>query len=198
MLFITVQNNKGVKNLHKYAVPGLLLLLVCMTSGKALAQASLEGRVLDERGNGLPAASVHIESLGLHVHTGPDGGYALPLRGNMPKTVTLRYTFIGYEPRTVTLVPDTVRTEIPTVVLRPSSLALEAIEVQAAPGRRSNSSLVMDREQIERYPSLSLNDLLNFLPNRKIAAPSVQQMQNLTLRGAFTPLAWASSWTTSP
>ncbi|HMR19991.1 MAG TPA: TonB-dependent receptor, partial [Sphingobacterium sp.] len=38
---------------------------------------------------------------------------------------------------------------------------------------------------IERYPSLSLNDLLNMLPNRRVMAPSVQEMQNLNLRGAF-------------
>src|SRR5690606_22318206 len=46
-------------------------------------------------------------------------------------------------------------------------------------------SLVIDRDMIERYPSLSLNDLLNFLPNRKVTAPSVQEMQNVTMRGAF-------------
>ncbi|UZJ63013.1 TonB-dependent receptor plug domain-containing protein [Sphingobacterium sp. KU25419] len=49
----------------------------------------------------------------------------------------------------------------------------------------SNSSMVFDREMIERYPALSLNDLLNRLPNRKNSAPSIQEMQNLSLRGAF-------------
>src|SRR5690606_18590121 len=43
----------------------------------------------------------------------------------------------------------------------------------------------IDRDVIERYPSLSLSDLLNQLPNRPITAPSVQAMQNVTLRAAF-------------
>jgi len=155
-----------------------------MTGKAAFAQAKLEGRVLDENGRGLAAASVRIEDLGLHIHTDSAGFYALDLRGNIPKTVTLRYTFIGYGTQTKTLDINGLQA-VPPVVMRLSSLSLEEIAVQARPGNRSNSSLVLDRETIERYPSLSLNDLLNFLPNRKIAAPSVQQMQNLTLRGAF-------------
>src|SRR5690606_33942239 len=70
-------------------------------------------------------------------------------------------------------------------ILHGHHLALEEDHVQPTEGKQSNSSLMINRDIIERYPSLSLNDLLNMLPNRRVMAPSVQEMQNLTLRGAF-------------
>src|SRR5690606_19125616 len=65
-----------------------------------------------------------------------------------------------------------------TVVLHELSYAVEEVNVTPSTSGQSNSSMIIDRDMIERYPSLSLNDLLNFLPNRKVAAPSVQSMQD--------------------
>jgi len=70
---------------RKYVLSGLLLALAIAICDAVFAQAKLEGRVLDENGNGLPAASVKVEDLGLHIHTDTKGFYLLPLTGKLER-----------------------------------------------------------------------------------------------------------------
>ncbi|MBL1407658.1 TonB-dependent receptor [Sphingobacterium faecale] len=162
------------------AVMQLLLVNVLLAQDK-----SIKGTVLDAEHKPLVGASVTVIELEQTVSTDKNGTYRLdiPDRG-LHNQYTLKIAFVGKKSKRIALVFDT-QGLVPPVTLLDNSLALEEIPVQASQGQRSNSSLVFDREMIERFPALSLNDLLNRLPNRLNTGPSVQDMQNLTLRGAF-------------
>ncbi|MCY4780766.1 TonB-dependent receptor [Sphingobacterium sp. UT-1RO-CII-1] len=146
----------------------------------------LSGEVLDVKKQPLEGVRVQIVELGIQSTTNSKGQYFLhapTLRAGGAYNV--EWTYIGKK-----TIKRQVKTEeagrIASVVMVDNSLMIEDIPVVAGEGERSNSSMVFDREMIERFPALSLNDLLNRLPNRENVAPSVQDMQNLTLRSAFT------------
>lgn len=168
----------------RFSIVVLMQLLICMT---LLAQdRSIRGKVVGVDNKSLVGAKVTLVELEQTVSTDANGMYHL----HIPKQIanaknTLQIAFIGKKTKNISLVLN-AEGEVPTITLLDNSLALEEVPVVASQGQRSNSSLVFDREMIERFPALSLNDLLNRLPNRKNAAPSVQEMQNLTLRGAFS------------
>jgi len=163
---------------------GLLCgLLICLNPA-AIAQNTLKGLIVDENNQPLPHASVKIKGIGYEVRSGINGQYHLDRSVIGADSCTLIFSYIGK--KTVEQAVGINDTTLPTIKLLNTSLALDEIEITAKSiGGSSNSSLIIDREMLERYPSLSLNDLLNFLPNRKITAPSLQEMQNATLRAAF-------------
>lgn len=162
-----------------------LCTLILLSFGRSYAQEiALSGRVTDENGLPLQAVSISIADLGMQVYTDSIGMYRLHFGDAAPGRIHLRYSFLGME--TVDRMVNVNNSQrLGTVVLHELSYAVEEVNVTPSSSGQSNSSMIIDRGMIERYPSLSLNDLLNFLPNRKVAAPSVQSMQNLTLRGAF-------------
>ncbi|MGO3654793.1 MAG: carboxypeptidase-like regulatory domain-containing protein, partial [Sphingobacterium sp.] len=177
-----------MKKLPNKPLIGFLFLTFFLTNG-AFGQG-ISGRVVNDAGQGIHAASVRADDLGIQIHTNAEGIYYLNLGDHIPDRLVLRYSFLGME--TVSLTVQLSRLDtLETVTLRPSSFAVDEVTVQAESGGQSNSSMIIDREMIERYPSLSLNDLLNFLPNRQVVAPSVQNMQNLNIRGAFQEMTGA-------
>src|SRR5690606_35955144 len=102
----------------------------------------------------------------------------------IPKRQTMIVTFLGRQ--TYRRVYDfNAIAQIAPIILHEHTLALEEVSVQPTIGKQSNSSLMINRDIIERYPSLSLNDLLNMLTSRRVMATWVQEMQILTLRRAF-------------
>lgn len=144
----------------------------------------IRGIVLDESSKPLSYARVTVEETGYSVSTDAEGKFELVFSGIIPKRQTMIVTFLGRQ--TYRRVYDfNAIAQIAPIILHEHTLALEEVSVQPTVGKQSNSSLMINRDIIERYPSLSLNDLLNMLPNRRVMAPSVQEMQNLTLRGAF-------------
>lgn len=170
---------------------GFLLLIFSFVPGTYAQEKTISGRVQDEAGKPIQAVSVFVEDMGIQVHTNAQGIYLLHFGTNTPERIGLRYSFLGKETVNRTVQIGRLDT-LPTVVLHVSSYALDEVSVTPEIGGMSNSSVVVDRDMIERYPSLSLNDLLNFLPNRKVAAPSVQQMQNVNIRGAFRGITGGS------
>ena len=144
----------------------------------------IKGRIVDENDNGLQYASIKMEEIGVQLFSDENGNFTISLKGKVSDRSTIRFSYLGKDPVTETYNLN-ILDEIPKITLSASTFSLSEVTVQAKQGLQSNSSLVIDRDMIERYPSLSLNDLLNFLPNRKVTAPSVQEMQNVTLRGAF-------------
>ncbi|KGE13013.1 TonB-dependent receptor [Sphingobacterium deserti] len=165
---------------------GAVMWLVCIFIPFSVCfsqSRNFTGRVVDENGQPLVGVSIKIEESNIQLHSDKNGLYELVMYDKLDR-LTVRYSYLGRNAE-VRVYDKPTAQELPNVILALSTLSLEKIDIQAKVGAQSNSSLVIDREMIERYPSLSLNDLLNFLPNRKIVAPSVQSMQNLTLRGAF-------------
>lgn len=163
---------------------GLLCGLLICHHPIAIAQNTVKGLVVDENNQPLAHASIKIEGIGFEIRSGINGLYHLDRSVVGSDSCTLIFSYIGK--KTVVQTVSLIASTLPTIKLINTSLALDEIEVTAkSTGGSSNSSLIIDREMLERYPSLSLNDLLNFLPNRRITAPSLQEMQNATLRAAF-------------
>ncbi|KAA9338167.1 SusC/RagA family TonB-linked outer membrane protein [Hymenobacter busanensis] len=95
---------------NTYTLARLTLLLgwffLCLlTSTEVLAQAggaqayTLQGRVTDERGQGLPGATVLISGTTLGTSTNADGAYTLPVQ-LAPGTYTLTFSIVGFKTQT--------------------------------------------------------------------------------------------------
>ncbi|GAA4786316.1 TonB-dependent receptor [Olivibacter ginsenosidimutans] len=163
---------------------GLLCSLLIFHHSIAIAQSTLKGLVVDENNRPLPHASVKLKGIGYEVRTDENGRYQVDRSVMGADSCILIFSYMGKQ--TVERALTFPITTLPVVKLQNTSLGLDEIEITAqSTGGSTNSSLVINREMLERYPSLSLNDLLNFLPNRKITPPSLQEMQNATLRSAF-------------
>src|SRR5437867_7846380 len=83
-------------------------LLLCVAAGGARAQdAAIRGRVIDDRGDALPVATVQIQELNVGVFTNNEGRYTIQVPAGRVngQTVTLRVRTIGHKPgvRQITL-----------------------------------------------------------------------------------------------
>lgn len=164
-----------------------VLLVATLFAIPTLCQSQTKrvtGMVVNDSYVPLSYARVTVEETNYSVSTDAGGNFEITFSGIIPRRQTLVVSFLGKQTVREVFDFNTV-SKLSPIVLRELTLALEEINVQPASGTQSNSSLLINRDIIERYPSLSLNDLLNMLPNRRVMAPSVQEMQNLTLRGAF-------------
>lgn len=177
------------ENIYKCFSLTLLLLLFMALIQVQAQTAWIKGKVSDVKRQPLAGANVRLDQQELSVLTDRAGEYKIKLPNNMIlKDVLLSVSYIGKKGQELKILLD-VPVKIQNITLQDVSLALDEVEVMGKAGKLSNSSIVFDREMIERYPALSLNDLLNRLPNRTNTAPSVQEMQNITLRGAFSATA---------
>lgn len=148
-------------------------------------QVEITGYVMSEKDIALPGASVKVSDYNIETRTDNNGWFSFTIPNfKRNNHISVQFSYIGKQTVEQTVFFAQLGEPL-AVVLKDLSLGLEEIEVQAKNKGTTNSSLVIDREMIERYPSLSLQDLLNVLPNRKITAPSLQEMQNATFRSSF-------------
>ena len=92
---------------HWFGVGLPAALLVCAAVGEAWGQeAVVRGRVTDDRGDPLPAATVQIAELNVGVYTNAAGAYTIliPAVRVSGQTVTLKVRVIGHKPATRPLV----------------------------------------------------------------------------------------------
>lgn len=146
----------------------------------------LKGRVVDEQQNALPAASIKIQETNQYTAADNQGNFRIPFFQDQG-VITLEISFIGKQKITKQIHLKDNEGNIGTIVLKNLDLSLEEIQITADRNYEgsSNSSLLINRDIIEQTPALSLNDLLNQIPNRKYMPPSLQAVQNLTLRSTF-------------
>lgn len=145
----------------------------------------VSGRVLNEEGTPLPAASIRITELNQFSTTGAQGDYHLLL--SPFSSFTMEISYVGYQQQTIKISTGPTDTILPNTVMKEVSLRLKDIAVTASRSfeASSNSSLMITREMIEQTPALSLNDLLNQIPNKQITPPSLQNVQNINLRANY-------------
>lgn len=157
------------------------------SAAPAGVRSTISGVVRDEAGNALPAATVRLPQLNQFYTTDGNGRFNIQVSGWQQQVILLEAVYVGYKTETRELTAPEKDTVLPDIQLKEVNLRLKDITVTA--GRNfegsSNSSLLITREMIEQTPALSLNELLNQLPNRAIAPPSLQNVQNLTLRSSF-------------
>jgi outer membrane receptor protein involved in Fe transport len=153
----------------------------------AASRFIISGRVLAEDGTALPAASIRLKELNQFFTTDNHGNFTMILSG--ANTFTLEISYVGYQQQTRKIEHLSTDTVLPVVFLKEVSLRLKDIAVTANRTMEgsSNSSLMITREVIEQTPALSLNDLLNQIPNRAVSAPSLQNVQQINLRASFAP-----------
>ena len=167
----------------------LILLLATSFCGFAQKSITISGKVTDQNGYAIPSVNIKLIEIGQYIITNTNGEFKLPLNNISNVSLTVEFSFIGYKKvsRVINFNNDNVN--LGTIVLKELNLSLESIDINAKRNYegQSNSSLIISRDIIEQTPALSLNDLLNQLPNRKVVAPSLQSVQNITLRTTVAP-----------
>ena len=148
----------------------------------------VSGRVVNESGTPMVAATVKLSEINQFFTTDVQGNFNMLISGvKNGGSLTFEVSYVGYRKFTQKINNLQQDTILPVISLKEMSLRLKDISVTANRNFEgsSNSSLMISREVIEQTPALSLNDLLNQIPNRVVSAPSLQQVQNITLRGSY-------------
>ncbi|MCX2476452.1 TonB-dependent receptor [Pedobacter sp. MC2016-05] len=165
----------------------LVVLLFIAISAQAQQGMFIEGRVVDQQKKPIPSTNIKIIETNQYGITASDGLFKLPVKNLSNSTLTLEFTFISYQKLTKKVLIFGDGVNLGNVVLKELNLSLETIAINAKRNYegQSNSSLIISRDIIEQTPALSLSDLLNQIPNRKIVSPSLQSVQNINLRSTF-------------
>lgn len=144
------------------------------------------GKVVDPQNKPLELVNIKIVETNQYAITDKNGLF----RVNGTETnniLTLEFTYIGFQKLRLPIKINTGETSLGNIALKVLDLSLENIEINAKRNYSgsTNSSLIINRDMIEQTPALSVNDLLNQIPNRKIQPPLLQSVQNLNLRSAY-------------
>lgn len=171
--------------MHIYRLLFIVTILFTLNILPAAGQQRgvLRGNVSNEKGAPLQFVNVFMEETLTNVQTNAKGDFNIYIPQELTM-VTLHFTMVGK--RAVTLVINKANYAMPVaIVLKDLSLTLQEVNVNPIQKRtnNSNSSIVFDEEAIERIQAFSLMDILNTIPGKTTAAPSIDAPQNITLRG---------------
>ncbi len=135
----------------------------------------------------LELVNIRITETNQYAVSAADGSFSIYLGQKNKASLQLEFSLIGYQRQTKKVMVDSSTIQLGSIVLKELNLSLETIEINAKRNYEgsSNSSLIIGRDMIEQIPALSINDLLNQIPNRKITPPSLQTVQNVNLRGNY-------------
>ncbi|RZK37869.1 MAG: TonB-dependent receptor [Pedobacter sp.] len=151
-------------------------------------QNLVTGRVVDPQNKPLELVNIKVVETNQYAITYKSGIFRI--NGfEVNNILTLEFSYIGYQKLRVPVTVKAGETNLGNIGLKVLDLSLENIEINAKRNYsgQTNSSLVINRDIIEQTPALSVNDLLNQIPNRKVTAPSLQSVQNVNLRAAYAP-----------
>ncbi|MCD2422056.1 TonB-dependent receptor [Niabella pedocola] len=173
--------------LKKISILSLLtVLFYCAYTQNTGNTITIKGFVIDEKEQPIELATVRLEEIELGTSTDDKGFFSLKVPATFSK-IQLIISGAGKKSATVEITKaDYNKTQ--KIVLSVLNLSLPEIEVSAVRKKTttSNSSIIFDREAIEQSQSLSLANVLNYLPGKTILKPnvSIQGPQMLTLRNA--------------
>lgn len=161
--------------------------MIASTAIFAQKQSVITGKVLDELQKPIELANIKLVETNQYIITKKDGTFTILVSEVNDQSINLEFSYIGYKKLNKTVLVNKEKIDLGVVTLKILDLSLKEISITAKSNGEgsSNSSLIIDRDMIEQIPALSLNDLLNLIPNRKISPPSLQTVQNLTLRSAY-------------
>lgn len=167
----------------------LFLLIFSITTVGAQDHVLISGKVIDVVGKNISRASIKIIETNQFAISNEKGEFKLNAKKHEKAILHIEISYIGYQKLSRIIQPIS-NINLGTLVLKELNLSLEGIEINAKSNFEgsSNSSLMISRDIIEQIPALSLSDLLNQIPNKKTVAPSLQNVQGLTLRSAFSPV----------
>lgn len=167
----------------------LFLLFIALNLSAGAQTTVIIGKVIDVNGKAIPSVNIKTVETSQYTVTNDDGNFKLVVNLDLENSLSIDFSYVGYQKLTKKIAPKTQHIDLGNLVLKQLNLSLETIEINAKRNYEgsSNSSLIINRDIIEQIPALSVNDLLNQIPNRKIIPPSLQNVQNLTLRQGFQP-----------
>lgn len=164
----------------------LLLVLVIFFTFSARGQASrvIAGKVIDEKQKPLSNVTVSLLETNQLILTNDQGLFRIVLPAFPPEELTLRLTMVGKQSIEKVLTPKTLRDKEQLYLMEDLNLSLSEIKINAVRTNKgvSNSSIIIGREAILQTPALSLADILNELPGKRVLPPSLQDVQQITLR----------------
>ncbi|MCL7986608.1 TonB-dependent receptor [Sphingobacterium sp. lm-10] len=146
----------------------------------------LLGRVIDEQGEPLQSVSVYLPTMDQRFITGENGEFRFHYPATKTRNELLTISLLGRQEQRLQVDLSPGEQRLPDVTLPILSMGLEEVSVAPTTDSRleSNSSIYINREVILQSGALSLNDLLNLVPGKKIEAPSLQRVQQANLRTA--------------
>jgi hypothetical protein len=155
---------------------------------KQATPGKISGKVLDEKGQSLPGASIKIIETRQTVQSNVDGTYQLNLS---PGTYSLEITYISYQTKRITgiLVSEGKNTPL-DIAMMPATNALNAVtitadykktSVEALYAKQKNNTAITDgisAEQIARTPDKNIGETL-----KRVSGVSVLENKYVIVRG---------------
>lgn len=155
-----------------------------------LGGATVTGTIVEaESGQPIGLASVTVEGTRLSAVSDSAGRYIL--QGVPPGPRVLLVQRLGYaDTRVHITVPPTGGVLVRDIQMATSPLEVEGITVTADPSGRARGELgtasVIEREAIAHQSAASLRGVLELVPGIQLAAPGLEEVEQVTLRGVPT------------
>ncbi|MGN7784759.1 TonB-dependent receptor plug domain-containing protein [Niabella sp. 22666] len=148
---------------------------------------SVSGMVVDEDNRPLKGATILMLESQQRFISEKNGVFNITINQQSRAQVNLQFNYVGRQEQAVTVSIAGKNIDLGRIILPVRSLSLDSVSVVASQNSKasSNSSLIINRDIIEQTPALSIMDLLNQIPGRRITPPSLQSVQNINLRGVF-------------
>lgn len=144
------------------------VLFVFMIPLYSMAQHVLQGEVVDsESGEPLVGANIVIKEINRGISTNPQGQFQFENLGSAE--YTLHITYVGYHDQKVNL-KLTDKNEVVEIKMVPSSIEMEKVMITATRTERKIGDLagqneVIDKEEVEEFPTTNTDDILQSLAN---------------------------------
>lgn len=166
----------------------ILLLFVALLYTSAFAQKKqlfVQGKVMDSKNRPIEFATIQVSNGNFSTYSDASGLFTIPEKLFTAPYINISISFTGKQ----SLIQLVKKEDFPrNFVLLDQSLTLEEVNVSARRTNNniSNSAIVFDRQAIEQVQAYSLADIMNNLPGKRMSAPDLQYLQNITLRSAAT------------
>jgi TonB-linked SusC/RagA family outer membrane protein len=155
------------------------------TKHKLLKIPLIKGRILDEKGEALPGASLKIKNTKVALTTSNDGSFTL---NNVVPGSTVEVSFIGYEPKDLSIKEGD---QSIIVFLKPAQQQLNEVAIstgyQVLPKERSTGSFdQIDNELFNRVTGTGVLDRLDGIASSTIfnrRNPNTNGSETITVRG---------------
>ncbi|MEM9928845.1 MAG: TonB-dependent receptor [Bacteroidota bacterium] len=181
------------------SILGHFLTLCCLlfAAGTLSAQATVNGKIVDQDQEGLIGATILLTGTSTGTVTDFDGNYSLSLPAG---THVLRYSYTGYRTQEVEVTVTDGQTLTQDIALAADNLSLDEVVVTGSfTGRTQKTSpmsiTLLNAEQLQRLSSNSQADILRTVPGITAEGGGGEVASNVFVRGLpsggqyqFTPL----------